>query len=487
MLPTQQTQPLVSLARVSVERSGTRVLHDIDWTLEPGAHWAVLGANGAGKSTFLRLVRGEIWPAAVNGGRRVYGFEGELTESPIGIKQKIALVSAEQQTRYMRTDWHMLVWQIVLTGLTDSDLIYQHPTPQQLDAVDAVLAELDISALRNKDFHKLSQGQLRKVLIARALVRKPPVLICDEIGVGLDTQTRHSLFDVIARAAAGGTQILMTSHRQAELLPTLTQTALLENGRLTIQPRVAGAPQTNDTASVAAVPLQRAAPHVDGDTFVLDIRNATVALEEGATVVLRDVTWRMNAGEHWMLLGDNGAGKTTLLKLIMGDLWPAHGGSIDRFGVRDFRDVWEIKRRIGYVSHELQARYHHDLTARQVIGTGFNASVGWLSTLSAAQHARVDAILAQLAIADLAERSLQQMSYGQARKVLVGRALVHVPALLILDEVFDGLDAHFRAELSALFEQLSTTTSIILVSHHEADALPCITHMLSIDGGRVQP
>ena len=79
------------------------------------------------------------------------------------------------------------------------------------------------------------------------------------------------------------------------------------------------------------------------------------------------------------------------------------------------------------------------------------------------------------------------MSYGQVRKVLVARALVHQPRLLILDEVFDGLDAHFRAELIALFERLSQTTSIILVSHHDGDALPCITHRMTVADGRATP
>jgi molybdate transport system ATP-binding protein len=479
---------LVSLQHVNVDLNGRRVLHDVTWALERGAHWAVLGPNGAGKSTFLRLVRGEVWPAPVAGGRRVYAFDGEPSESPIGVKQKIALVSAEQQTRYMRTEWHMRVWQVVLTGLTDSDLIYQHPTPEQLAYVDAILAELDITDLREADFHKLSQGQLRKALIARALVRKPPVLICDEIGVGLDARTRHELFDVIARAVDGGTQLLMTSHRREELLPAIDNRADIVDGRVTCSPMgTARAPAAPRVAvqSPAATSARNVSTTDPGGSFVLDIRNATVALDEGATVILRDVTWRIDRGEHWRITGDNGAGKTTLLKLIMGDLWPAHGGSIDRFGERGFRDVWAIKRRIGYVSQELQARYHHDLTARQVVGTGFNASVGWLSTLTPEQNDRVDEALAALGIAHLAGRNLQQMSYGQARKVLVARAIVNDPVLLILDEVFDGLDAQFRADLAARFEHMATHTTLLLVSHFDGDRLPCITHTLQTEDGRV--
>ena len=482
--------PLIALEGVNVELNGRRVLNDITWALEHGQHWAVVGPNGAGKSTFLRLIRGEIWPAANGGGIRRYGFGGEVTESPIGVKQKVALVSAEQQTRYMRTEWRMKAWQIVFTGLFDSDLMYHHPSEPQLAQVRATMHELGIDALWDADFHKLSQGQLRKVLIARALVCKPPVLICDEIGVGLDTRARHGLLSAIARVAEDGTQILMTSHRREELLPIIEHTLEIKNGKVvpSAEPRVHVAqaqPQGNET------PTQRSGlgtrdSSLSTRDFLLDIRNASVALDEGGTVVLHDVTWRMNEGEHWMIVGDNGAGKTTLLKLILGELWPAEGGSIDRFDARGFNDVWEIKRRIGFVSHDLQARYHHDVTARQAVGTGFSASVGWLTSLTPEQEARVDDVLSELGLTELAERSLQHMSYGQVRKVLVARALVHRPKLLILDEVFDGLDAQYRAELQALFQRLSETTGIILVSHHDGDVLPCITHRLKIAGGRVE-
>jgi molybdate transport system ATP-binding protein len=484
-IPLAQTA-LIALEHVNVDLNGTRVLHDITWSLEPGRHWAVLGANGAGKSTFLRLLRGEIWPAPIDGGRRTYCLDGTPTESPIGVRMHIALVSAEQQTRYMRTEWQMKCWQVAFTGLFDGDLVYHHPTTEQLEQVRRTLRTLDIEHLWDADFHKLSQGQLRRVLIARALVRRPKVLICDEIGVGLDRSSRSALLSTVERAVHDGAQLLMTSHRREELLDVITDQLELSGGRTC-------ATHLHDPiASSAPAPVRENAyantvAPAELDDFILDLQNVTVALDEGATIVLRNVDWRINRGQHWMLLGDNGAGKTSLLRLIMGDLWPAAGGRIDRFGARGFADVWQIKRRIGYVSHELQARYHHDITARQVVGTGFTASVGWLSRLDPDQERRVDEVLADLGLTPLADRSLQHMSYGQVRKVLVARALVHQPRLLILDEVFDGLDAQFRAELIALFERLSQTTSIILVSHHDGDALPCITHRMTVADGRTTP
>lgn len=486
--PKNQTA-LIALESVNVDLNGTRVLHDVTWSLEPGRHWAVLGANGAGKSTFLRLLRGELWPAPIDGGRRTYCLDGTPTESPIGARMHIALVSAEQQTRYMRTEWQMKCWQVAFTGLFDGDLVYHHPSAEQLEQVRRTLRTLDIEHLWDADFHKLSQGQLRRVLIARALVRRPKVLICDEIGVGLDRSSRSALLATVECAVNDGAQLLMTSHRREELLDVITDHLELADGRVHaahLHDPIASPAHAPAAAGAVEHAVADANSPAATDDFILDLQNVTVALDEGATVVLRNVDWRIDRGQHWMLLGDNGAGKTSLLRLIMGDLWPAAGGRIDRFGERGFADVWQIKRRIGYVSHELQARYHHDITARQVVGTGFTASVGWLSRLDPDQERRVDAVLGDLGLSALADRSLQQMSYGQVRKVLVARALVHQPRLLILDEVFDGLDAQFRAELIVLFERLSRNMSIILVSHHDGDALPCITHRLTIADGRAK-
>jgi ABC-type molybdenum transport system ATPase subunit/photorepair protein PhrA len=288
----------------------------------------------------------------------------------------------------------------------------------------------------------------------------------------------------------------MTTHRRDELIPAITNVLEIKHGRITraetLTPTLSQRERESEGRFVPITnyKLREAQP------FLINIVNASVALDEGAKVVLHKVTWRMNEGEHWMIVGDNGVGKSTLLKLILGDLWPAQGGEIERFGRSDFKNVWEIKQRIGYASAELQARYHHDLTAEQVIATGFSASVGWLQRTTKAQDKRVQAMIDLFGLRDLARRSILEMSYGQARKVLVARALVAQPRIVILDEVFDGLDAQFRAELTAILENIASPlpsmregtgvgVNILLVTHHEADCLPCITHRMHIERGRL--
>lgn len=484
---------LIQLQHVNVALNGHVILHDLNWELKRGENWAVLGANGAGKSTLLRLLRGELWPAPINGGTRTYCLDGRApTESPIGIKEHIKIVSAEQQQRYARKhDWHLTSETVVFTGLADSELPLTRPSKTQRAKVAATLQLLGIDDLAQADFKKLSQGQLRKVLIARALISQPKILILDEVGVGLDKHSRHQLYELVERVAQTGTQILCTTHRRDELIPSITHVMELKGGRVIhAAPRLSG--QTEDGGRKTDATRWQSVSHPPSPVssappFLLRLTHTNVALDEGAKVVLHDVNWQMNRGEHWFIQGDNGVGKSTLLKLILGELWPAQGGEICRFGRCDFKNVWEIKQQIGYVSADFQTRYYVDITAEKVIASGFFASVGWLQPTTKAQDARVRQVIAQLGLQPLAQRSILEMSYGQARKVLVARALVNNPKLLILDEVFDGLDAQFRADLGELFTRLAHARrcGILLVSHHEADCLPFLTHRLRIEGGRV--
>jgi molybdate transport system ATP-binding protein len=498
--PPATSDVLIRLERVNVALNGRRVLHDLSWVLRRGEHWAVLGPNGAGKSTFLRLLRGEIWPAPVNGGSRHYYFDGRPTTSPIGIPRRMALVSAEQQQRYLRvhTRWDaqpMQARDVVFTGLLGSECVTRRPTCAEQARVAQAMDALGIQALADALIDRLSQGQLRKVLIARALVGDPDVLILDEVGVGLDARSRNDLYAAIQRMAAQGIQLLITTHRRDEIIPAITHVMELTAGRITwlgrrealnAPARHRQGPVNWRTLDPATIAQRAAAP----PPFLVNIVRADVATANGDAPVLRGVTWRINPGEHWAILGDNGAGKSTLLRLILGELWPAHGGAIARFADQAADQartlsVWEVKRRIGYVSCEFQARYYADLTAAQVVASGFFASVGWLQPLSRAQKQRVRETLDLFNLLPLADRSILEMSYGQARKVLIARALVNAPRLLILDEVFDGLDAQARAELAGILQQLASQTSVLLVTHHAEDILPFITHRLVLDGGRI--
>ncbi|MDQ3816032.1 MAG: ATP-binding cassette domain-containing protein, partial [Armatimonadota bacterium] len=217
---------------------------------------------------------------------------------------------------------------------------------------------------------------------------------------------------------------------------------------------------------------------------LLRIINANVFLDHRP--ILRNINWQMNEDENWAIGGPNGAGKSTLLKLILGELHPARGGHIHRFNSPARESLWQIKRKIGFVSTDLQARYHEDVTAAEVIASGFFSSIGLIDEVTPEQWRRIRELIALFKLEALASQSILRMSYGQARKVLIARALVTQPRILLLDEPFDGLDRESKDELTGILRQVTHSGArLILVSHHTSDLLPLVTHSLRLQEGRI--
>jgi molybdate transport system ATP-binding protein len=239
-------------------------------------------------------------------------------------------------------------------------------------------------------------------------------------------------------------------------------------------------------SSLPVFPPSRLPAHNERDTFLLKVQNANVILDEKP--ILHGINWEMRPGQHWAVLGANGSGKSTFLKILTGDLWPARGGEVHRFGKTTFEGLWKLKEKISLLSHEFQAKYHEHVTAREAVASGFFHSVGMglIERISEEQRERVDALLDRLEIAHLANRPFQGLSTGEGRKVLLARALVHQPKILLMDEPFDGLDEEARGFLTEYFEELvAQGTHFVFVSHHEADFPAFLTHEMHLENGRI--
>ena len=221
--------PLVALRRVNVHLAGHHALKDVSWQLEPGQHWAFAGANGSGKSTLLRVICGRQW-IDPDGGERVYGFDG-TPRGAMAAAEYVGFVAPEQQERYARLELPIDGRNVIASGFTDD--VYVHGTldEDRNAAVDAIVARLDIGAFARRRVRSLSFGQLRRVLIARALVRKPRLLVLDEFTNGLDARARHEILDVLA-AVAPDVQLIFASHRFDDFIPAVTHHATLRDGRI---------------------------------------------------------------------------------------------------------------------------------------------------------------------------------------------------------------------------------------------------------------
>jgi len=486
--------PLVQLDDVSVSLAGKRILHGVSWRWRPGESWAVLGANGSGKSTFLRLVAGELHPDPVDGGRRTYGLNGELSTSAVGVREHVAFVSPEQQERYLNLEWVRTGRDVLLTGFHQTDYLYQRLTAEQKAAAESIAGELRLGPLLRRDVQTLSQGEFRRVLIARALLGRPRVLLLDEFTDGLDATTRAALLTAVQRAAETGTSVLCATHRNDELIPTLRRRLVLEAGRVvSVRPvgtRCRASPSADGVgASAASIsgPLREprislrsprsarngdARQRVPTDDFLFRLRNVSVYLDRQP--VLKNLSWTMRPGEHWAVTGPNGSGKSTFLKLLLGERHPAVGGTIERFNEPRRHTLWEIRARVGYVGPDLQTAYRDDLTVAQVVASGCFASIGLLDDVTPAQWRRVRTLLDQFALAELAQTPFLRLSYGQRRRVLLARALVHDPQVLLLDEPLDGLDAASLAQMRGHLGDLSRRQITLVIVTHRREELPAV-------------
>jgi iron complex transport system ATP-binding protein len=222
---------------------------------------------------------------------------------------------------------------------------------------------------------------------------------------------------------------------------------------------------------------------------LVDIRNATIW--RGETRVFDNLTLTIARHERVAILGPNGSGKTTLLKTINRELYPVEReGSWVRILGRERWNVWELRRHIGLVSHDLQQRYRPTTTALEVVLSGFLASIGVHGMLreriSAQRIAAARDILAQLGIADLADTPLRAMSTGQQRRCLLGRALVHRPDTLIFDEPTSGLDFAASFDYLARVRALAREgRNIIIVTHHLDEIPPEVGRVVVLDQGRI--
>jgi len=225
-----------------------------------------------------------------------------------------------------------------------------------------------------------------------------------------------------------------------------------------------------------------AAPH----DAVLALQD--VAFVRGGTPILSGVTWAIEAGQHWALLGANGSGKTTLLKIVTGYEW-ATRGSVHVLG-RHYGDcdLRALRKAIGWVSSSIDARFPPADTALEIVLAGIDAALGMYRRYSANETARARAALELVSAGGLAGRPFGTLSQGERQRVAIARALVAQPALLVLDEPCAGLDPVAREQFLADLERLrggDDAPATVLVTHHLEEIGPSISHVCVLRSGRV--
>jgi molybdate transport system ATP-binding protein len=461
---TRSDGPLVRLQGVDVTLAGNTVLHNLNWELRAGEHWAVVGANGSGKTCFLRLVAGALWPAP-NSGTRRYDFGRELQIDAVQALGKITLVGHELQDRYTRLGWNFDAVDVVLSGLNRTAIPRHEPEAQDRIRARGLLRKLKLLHLAERPFLELSRGEQRRVLIARGLAFKPIILILDEPVAGLDAKSRRALNETVEQISENVT-VLCSYHQAVNLPRNMNRILRLADGHVVESGSI---PPTSDAygdhASANSTPRASSPPlAASPETTIIDVQHADVWLDKHRA--LAAITWKLVDGEQWQLTGPNGAGKSTFLRLLHGQLRPAKGGSIEFPGIENPDNVWSLRRQIAWVSPELQAGYWYPATVYQCIASGFDSSIGQTRRLQRAETELVAELLEQFELAALAERNVKALSYGQFRRVLIARAVVHRPKVLLLDEPWEGLDSgNLELVTRELNQIIARGTQLVCASH----------------------
>lgn len=495
----------LQLEQVSVLAGGNIILDNLELTIHHGEQWAVTGPSGSGKTVLAHALLGSQFHT----GRICYRMDHRdqrregRENSPIGgggngeWRPKMAFV--EQQHHFRNKPGTTTLYYQQRFNASDADQTIT--VAQELESYGGrgeragwEFADLlHIRPLFTKPLIQLSNGENKRVQLAIALMEDPEMLILDNPLLGLDAEGRATLHAIINQLAGRGIKILFITTSR-ELPECITHVAQLDQGKWTFTgPRGSFRPVSHAGPGVQFDPalLTRLRGFAEAaEDFSFAVKMSDVTIKYGEATILNNVNWEVRKGEKWNLSGPNGAGKSTLLSLITADNPQAYANEIWLFDRRrgTGESIWEIKQKIGFVSPELHLYFEHGAGCFDVIASGLFDTIGLFRLLNQQQEEQTLTWMKLLSLESLRTKRLAELSTGQQRMVLLARALIKNPPLLILDEPCQGLDEehtqYFRELIDRICEAFGTT--LIYVSHYQQELPACIDRFLVLENGVVQ-
>lgn len=489
-----RAKPLIKVREAQCRLGRKQLLQVSHLDFCPGERWCVFGGNGAGKSTLANLIAGRRRETA----SYVSYKEGFSPERDIHI------VSFEEQQRLWQQDNRLDMSEFSDDahdlGTTVAALIQssRSRTNSNLPLFEQLVSALELQPLLDQGIRFLSSGQVRKALIARALYAArdtvPQVIILDDPLETVDKQSRQTIVQCIESHQTDQNCIIQLCRRQQDIFPSCDQLALMDNLMLVAQGTrdeletrngfhdlLAGSTKTVGE-TIGTIP---AGNKVSDPGPLIELIDVDAGY--GELGILRKFTWKMRPGEHVLIEGPNGCGKSTLLSLIDGDNHKAYGQQVYLFGVRrgSGETVWEVKAHFGVVSNELHNKYTKGWRLLDVVVSGFYDSVGLYDDSGALETGMARQWLGIVGLASKEKDYYHELSFGEQRLVLLARAMVKSPRILVLDEPCVGLDDYHRRQILKLLDGIAerTGTQLIYVSHVPDERPECLNCRLSFVPG----
>lgn len=471
-------EPLIALSGITVRIRDRMAFHGTDWEIRPGENWAVLGPNGSGKSSLVRLLVGDI-PYSRGTVRR------PQDTGYVSFELQDWLLNTEEIRRDERDRKGRARREKGLAALLHGNEGLDPASPFFLETARLVKVE----HLLDREIRFLSTGEMRKILITRALLKSPRLLVLDEPLSGIDAGSRIELTEIMDTLASRGTQLVLVTNRPDEVLPCITHVICVKDcgvifrgtktealGKRHIDLLYgSGKPEKARRVKTGEHPHR-------GRPALIEMKD--VRVRYGKATVLEHINWTVRAGDKWAVTEPNGSGKTTLLRLITGENLQGYANDVRIFGEQrgSGEILWELREKIGWVSSEQLISYRKTTKVSDVVASGFFSSIGLYRNISTGQKEKVDRVIDVLGIAHLKDKPFGETSYGEKRLAMIARALVKSPTLLIMDEPCEGLDPANRAMVLGIIDSLcrNTPTTLVYVTHYPDELPDCITHRLEL-------
>ncbi|MEO8962832.1 MAG: ATP-binding cassette domain-containing protein [Ginsengibacter sp.] len=481
-------QPSVIVKELGVKMQGNTVLNKVSFILKPGQHLAILGCSGSGKSSLVNALAHKIhfsgsisfnFPSSVLS-------EVELVEQRYSFKNLSGITDFYYQQRFNSFDANdaPTISEVLLKKLQTNtkELAVGH-------SIENILKVLGILHLKDSPLIQLSSGEHKRFQLAKALLNPPALLILDSPYTGLDVAVREALNKILSSLARKGTQIILIPG----IFPIpdlITHIALLEKQEISFfgqkeELKTNGLALDKDATIIYDDDLLPASNENFQSGTVVEMKD--IQIKYGSHTILQNVSWKIKQGEKWLLKGRNGAGKSSLLNMITGDHPQAYSNELCLFGKKrgSGESIWDIKKNIGYISPELHAYFDKNITCYQAIGSGYLDTIGLYRKLSESQNEKILEWLSYLQIADAKNKPLHAIAVSTQRMILLIRALIKNPPLLILDEPCQGLDYQQSIQFVSLIDHICSLSkkTLIYVSHEESTIPSCIQKVLELERG----
>ena len=468
---------VMKVSRLAVYRSGKKILEGIDFLLHHQEVLVITGASGAGKTSLGMALAQQLH------------YKGDIAYNlPAG--SHIGWVEQQHHFKTVQSTTDLYYQQRFNAYDTEETKTVAAELGEELDRAIPLIREMGIEYLLQENLIQLSNGENKKLQLLRARLLNPAVLIMDQPFTGLDTATRAWLEKLILALKQKGTIVILIC--SADEIPSCADRILeLEGGSMKRYCSFQEWGNRNDQQPIDnTLPEPTILPEHHSDSiFESIIEMQDVSVQYGEKTILDRVSWQVMPGDCWLLSGSNGAGKSTLLSLITADNPKAYANNIRLFGRKrgTGESIWDIKKKIGFLSPELHLYFNETSTAFEAVASGLFDTIGLFRQLSVSDTEWVMQWMKICNVDQLADKRLRELSTGEQRVVLLARALVKDPPLLILDEPCQALDPQRKADIIGLIHRVCTVTkkTLIFVSHYEQDRPACINKFIRLEKGKV--